>query len=106
MISYKFLTEVVTQGSKLLTESFRSAYRLIIAGGGPKTITPSVSHKMRPDEALKILNIERSSLSRETVIERYEKLYLQNDPDKGGSFYLRSKIYRAKESLDREVAKM
>ena len=27
-----------------------------------------------------------------------------NDPDKGGSFYLQSKIFRAKEFLDAEVA--
>lgn len=27
-----------------------------------------------------------------------------NDPDKGGSFYLQSKVFRAKEALDEQLA--
>lgn len=29
-----------------------------------------------------------------------------NDPSKGGSFYLQSKVYRAKEALDIEIENM
>ena len=35
--------------------------------------------------------------------QRYTKLFEANDPKKGGSFYLQSKIYRAKEALDTEL---
>lgn len=36
---------------------------------------------------------------------KYEKLFEINDKKKGGSFYLQSKVYRAKEALEaqREV---
>ena len=36
-------------------------------------------------------------------VQQYEKYFGSNDPKKGGSFYLQSKIYRAKESLDFEL---
>ena len=35
--------------------------------------------------------------------QRYTKLFDANDPKKGGSFYLQSKIYRAKEALETEL---
>lgn len=39
----------------------------------------------------------------EEVQKRYEYLFSINDKSKGGSFYLQSKIYRAKERLDQEL---
>lgn len=40
----------------------------------------------------------------EEVQKRYEYLFQINDKSKGGSFYLQSKIFRAKERLDKELA--
>ena len=59
---------------------------------------------MRPDEAMKILNIESTQLNKTILEQQYAKFYETNDPKKGGSFYLQSKIYRAKEALDKELA--
>lgn len=39
----------------------------------------------------------------ETVMERFKKLYDVNDPKTGGSFYLQSKILRARERIESEV---
>lgn len=39
----------------------------------------------------------------EKVKKQYEHLFNLNDKAKGGSFYLQSKIYRAKERLDQEL---
>ena len=100
----RFVAQAVVQAAKVIGESFASAYRLALQnarGGAP--IKPSVSYKMKVDEALKILNIEKSELSARHLHEQYDKYYLMNDPDKGGSFYLRSKIYRAKEALERSL---
>jgi import inner membrane translocase subunit TIM16 len=33
-------------------------------------------------------------------------MFAANDPAKGGSFYLQSKIYRSKEVLDHELAEL
>ena len=39
----------------------------------------------------------------EDVMDRFKKLFDSNDPKKGGSFYLQSKILRARERLESEV---
>ena len=36
-------------------------------------------------------------------LQQYDKYFNQNDPAKGGSFYLQSKIYRARECLEKEI---
>jgi len=36
------------------------------------------------------------------MAQHYKKYFEANDPDKGGSFYLQSKIFRAKEFMDEE----
>jgi import inner membrane translocase subunit TIM16 len=36
-------------------------------------------------------------------MERFKKLFDLNDPKKGGSFYLQSKILRARERIEMEV---
>ena len=38
------------------------------------------------------------------IIQQYEKYMAANDVSKGGSFYLQSKVYRAKEQLDEYLA--
>lgn len=57
---------------------------------------------MRPDEAYKVLNVDPKSASPRTEIDsNFDKLFRINDVTAGGSFYLQSKVYRAKETLDR-----
>ena len=36
-------------------------------------------------------------------MQQYEKYMAANDVSKGGSFYLQSKVYRAKEMLDKYI---
>ena len=58
------------------------------------------------DEACKILNVkppQGAKTDMEPVISRFKRLFDQNDPDKGGSFYLQSKILRARERIELEV---
>lgn len=39
----------------------------------------------------------------EDVTERFKRLFDVNDPKKGGSFYLQSKVLRARERIESEV---
>ena len=39
----------------------------------------------------------------EPVLERFKRLFDANDPKQGGSFYLQSKIVRARERIELEV---
>jgi import inner membrane translocase subunit TIM16 len=58
---------------------------------------------MHVDEALNILDIPKSDLTKLILSTKYKSAYDRNDPDKGGSFYLRSKIYRANLTLEEEL---
>ncbi|VDM71297.1 unnamed protein product, partial [Strongylus vulgaris] len=54
------------------------------------------------EESLKILNI-KPPIDPKEVEKNYDHLFQINDKNKGGSFYLQSKIYRAKERIDEEL---
>jgi import inner membrane translocase subunit TIM16 len=56
---------------------------------------------MTLEEAKEILNVDK--LEPELVQKNYDHLFKVNDKTKGGSFYLQSKVYRAKERLDQEM---
>lgn len=58
------------------------------------------------DEACKILNVSppkggQADINR--VHEQFKRLFDMNDPKRGGSFYLQSKVLRARERLELEV---
>ncbi|CAD6197422.1 unnamed protein product [Caenorhabditis auriculariae] len=57
------------------------------------------------EESLQILNV-KTPLDAEEVQKNYDHLFAINDKSKGGSFYLQSKIYRAKERIDEEMERI
>jgi import inner membrane translocase subunit TIM16 len=50
------------------------------------------------DDALKMLNLDKNA-SLEAVDTSFKHIYEANAPEKGNSFYLQSKVYRAHETL-------
>jgi import inner membrane translocase subunit TIM16 len=52
---------------------------------------------MKVEEAERILNVSGSDL--EAINKSFERLYEANSPEKGNSFYLQSKVFRARETL-------
>lgn len=72
--------------------------------GGATSKTATGKLKMQLDEACKILNLdiksESESAIKQLAAERYARMSAANDPAKGGSFYLHSKVFRAKETID------
>ena len=59
--------------------------------------------RMSKDEALQVLNLTEGEATAEAVQKQYERYFEANKVEKGGSFYLQSKVYRAKELLDEYV---
>jgi len=60
-----------------------------------------MSRKVMPkDQALLVLNLTEKEITAEAIQKQYEKYFEANSVERGGSFYLQSKIYRAKEMLD------
>ena len=58
------------------------------------------------DEACKILNVsppKGGSADLGRVHEQFKRLFDINEPKKGGSFYLQSKVLRARERIELEV---
>lgn len=60
----------------------------------------AASKQMQLEEAYKILGTD-SQAGIEEVMKRYAHLMQQNE--KHGSFYLQSKVFRAKERIEQEV---
>lgn len=53
---------------------------------------------MKAAEARQVLNVEEGA-DLEAIDEHFVKLFKQNDVEQGGSFYLQSKVVRARERL-------
>jgi import inner membrane translocase subunit TIM16 len=63
---------------------------------------------MTLEEAKQILNLTDedflgSKNAQEKLQTNYDHLYSVNDRSKDGSFYIQSKVFRAKERLDQEI---
>lgn len=74
--------------------------------GNSQAANNLVSSGLTLDEACKILNVrppKAGETNLEVVTERFKKLFDMNEPTKGGSFYLQSKILRARERIELEV---
>ena len=117
----KFIIKLILDNSSRILSSVSKAYKDIIAQSGQKAANANrnsnTSSKKDPFsnfnfsdiagtntmtkfEALKILNFaEKEKLNARQIIDRYEKYFENNDPKKGGSFYLQNKFYYAKEIL-------
>ncbi|KAH3899130.1 related to Mitochondrial import inner membrane translocase subunit TIM14 [Saccharomycodes ludwigii] len=59
--------------------------------------------KMNQKEALQILNLKDSELTKKFLKETHRRIMLANHPDKGGSPYLATKINEAKDFLQKNA---
>lgn len=110
----KYIAQIVAGGvrifGKALTKAAKSEFAASQqtaqkAGGGTKgakRASADALSGMTLHEAKQILNIENIQ-DLEALQKKYEHMFSINDKSKGGSFYLQSKVYRAKERIDREL---
>ena len=83
-----------------------SQYAKANGKNNPGVASTFASNGLTLEEACKILNVKPpmdGKVDMELVMERFKKLFDVNDPQKGGSFYLQSKILRARERIQNEV---
>jgi len=74
--------------------------------GGGTTGRVNISTGMTLDEACKILNVKPPTgqpAEIEEVMSRFKRLFDANEPKNGGSFYLQSKILRARERIEADM---
>ena len=105
----KIIAQLILAGSQVLGRALTRAIRQEVesarqaASRRPTNVPPPIQTDMPLDEACKILNIQE--LDPETIDKNYKHLFEANDRKNGGSFYLQSKVFRAKERLDQELGR-
>ncbi|GAB7323603.1 hypothetical protein MBLNU13_g07094t1 [Cladosporium sp. NU13] len=113
-MAHRIITQVVFTGARVFGRAFAEAYKQASAsqkfaaanqanGTGSASLSGS---GLTLEEACKILNVsppKAGEANLAQVHERFKRLFDMNDPKKGGSFYLQSKVLRARERIELEV---
>ncbi|RWA09242.1 hypothetical protein EKO27_g5858 [Xylaria grammica] len=114
-MAHRIISQIVVTGSRVLGRAFTEAYKQAQASSNyaraqakinPNGPVRGGSGGMTLDEACKILNVKPPQgvqTNTEEILERFKKLFDANDPQKGGSFYLQSKVLRARERIESEI---
>ncbi|KAG0268073.1 hypothetical protein DFQ27_007577 [Actinomortierella ambigua] len=115
----RLIAQIIVMGSQIVGKAFMEAYRQAAANaaknggqqaargggsGGSKAATmDALTRKtgLSMDEAMNILNITKEA-DLAKLSKNYEHLFKVNDKASGGSFYLQSKVVRAKERIEME----
>jgi mitochondrial import inner membrane translocase subunit TIM16 len=113
-MSGKIFAQIIVTGVQVFSKAFGLAYQQAVQNarsGASATAAKAATSSglMSVEEAIQVLNFPKEELNPlgvQKLLERYDKMYKANDPSAGGSFYLQSKVYRAKESLDNEIENM
>ncbi|XP_067859679.1 mitochondrial import inner membrane translocase subunit tim16 [Heptranchias perlo] len=107
----KYLAQIIIVGAQVVGRAFARAVRQEYAASraaaeargraGRQSAAASSISGMSLQEAQQILNVGK--LRSEDIQQNYEHLFKVNDKSVGGSFYLQSKVVRAKERLEEEL---
>ena len=113
--AHRILTQVFVTGARVFGRAFAEAYKQASAsqkyaqslqGNNPTAANTLSASGLTLDEACRILNVpppKGASTELGKVHEQFKHLFDMNDPQKGGSFYLQSKVLRARERIELEV---
>ncbi|XP_051115295.1 mitochondrial import inner membrane translocase subunit PAM16 like 2-like [Andrographis paniculata] len=100
----KILANLIIMGSGIVARAFVQAYRQALANASKNGVAQEAvqnikrgSKTMTEAEARQILGVSENS-TWEEILQRYDNLFERNA--KNGSFYLQSKVHRAKECLE------
>jgi len=105
----QILAQALIIGGGVMIKAFAEAYQKVAANPeaakaaaeqARKSTSTFIRNEMSLEEAKNILSFPIKP-TRQQLNEKYDKLFNANDPRKGGSFYIQSKVYRAKEALEK-----
>lgn len=112
-MAHRIIAQVVIVGTQVFGKAFISAWKQAAANSARASTgasdTGSVNDSITRStgltvtEACQILNIKKEGMKIDEVVNRYKTMFDANDPSKGGSFYIQSKVLRAKERLEMEL---
>jgi mitochondrial import inner membrane translocase subunit TIM16 len=97
--------QALANARKSGVEAAAKAQQQQAANGASSTMNPlaAARNRISREEALQVLNLSSDEIEKDPqrILQQYEKYMAANEVKKGGgSFYLQSKVYRAKEMLE------
>ncbi|XP_059480360.1 mitochondrial import inner membrane translocase subunit tim16-B [Neocloeon triangulifer] len=110
----KYLAQIIVVGAQVVGRAFARALKQEYAASqeaakraqngqrGTARAAANMKSGITLEEAQQILNVDK--LDPEEVKKSYERLFSMNDKKNGGSFYIQSKVFRANERLQQELA--
>ncbi|KAI7086543.1 hypothetical protein KC356_g4930, partial [Hortaea werneckii] len=110
-MAHRIISQVVFTGARVFGRAFAEAYKQasasqkFAAAGNAQAGNSAASSGLTLDEACRILNVappKGGQGSVEKTHEQFKRLFDMNDPKRGGSFYLQSKVLRARERIEME----
>ncbi|KAK4619961.1 Mitochondrial import inner membrane translocase subunit tim16 [Fulvia fulva] len=113
-MAHRIISQVVLTGARVFGRAFAEAYKQASASqkyaasqaGNPTAANTLSSSGLTLSEACQILNVSPPKSGQADVQKihaQFKRLFDMNDPKKGGSFYLQSKVLRARERIELEV---
>lgn len=105
----KLVFQIAIMGSAVAARAISEGLKQVQSQGGFKAMLSPTFRGLSPrrmtvDEAKLILNLKKEvpmeELDPKEVYGIYKRLFTTNDPATGGSFYLQSKVYRAREAIE------
>jgi len=116
----KHLIQMILTGGQIVGKAFSQAVRQEIrlsqeaaksrgksGASGTASAAESLRLGMSFEEAKDVLNVTDNDIygaDREKLYKNYEHLFSVNEKANGGNLYLQSKVVRAKERIDQEIA--
>jgi mitochondrial import inner membrane translocase subunit TIM16 len=112
--AHRIITQAVLTGGRIVGRAFSEAYRQASASQkyaaatsqNPGAGRTAASSGLTLEEACKILDVpppKQGQVEMEKVMERFKRLFDSNEPTKGGSFYIQSKVLRARQRIEMEA---
>lgn len=111
----RYLAQIIILGAQLVgralvktmrqeLQAFEDAARLqeTLKANDPNSGRSAVAKTMTLAEAQQILDVSDLT-NRQAIDTHYQHLFRVNDKSTGGSFYIQSKVFRAKERIDQEL---
>ncbi|KAF2665834.1 mitochondrial import inner membrane translocase subunit tim-16 [Microthyrium microscopicum] len=113
-MAHRIITQVIFSGTRIIGRAVTEAYKqaqasqkyAAAAGKTPGSSRTYESAGLSLEEACKILDVappKQGKTDMEKVLERFKRLFDTNEPKNGGSFYLQSKILRARQRIELEI---
>lgn len=112
-MAHRIIAQVVIVGTQVFGKAFISAWKQAAANSSRvanestgNAVKDAISRNtgLTVEEACQILNIKKENVKLEDVLARHKVMFDSNEPSKGGSFYIQSKVFRAKERLEMEFS--